>query len=318
MRGLLRDMPARLPTDCLLARVRGRSSFLVRDWERLLLVRLPLDALPAAPWRQKPTGAQGWALSALQQEYFWAFSRMEEQLRRSTATFFWLAEVRTLSVCLRLLSGGATDLSPLLQNSLLANSIRTKLQKASGPAGAVAGLTDLLSGFDRRFKGVGEAWRTGGYGAFEAVLHDITLKRVAEPSVHPAMRCYMELMIDSRNLVTVAKRLRWRLRSLPPLLEGGTVSLPRISGLFERRDNAGLLHLAMRLGGEARYNETADLERVLYEAQGRVMHRLARQTDGVGAILDYLWRCSNEAANISLLEHLETAGSELVGEELRR
>ena len=211
MRGVLRDMPARLPTDCLLARIRGRRSFLVRDWERLLLARQPLDALPAAPWRQNAVIGSGWALNALQKEYFGAFSRMDEQLRRSTATFFWLAEVRTLSVCLRLLSGAATDLTPLLQNSLLSNSIRAKLQKASGPAVAVAGLTDLLSGFDHRFKGLAEVWRTGGYGAFEAALYDITLTRATETSAHPAMRCYVALMIDSRNLTTIAKRLRWRL-----------------------------------------------------------------------------------------------------------
>ena len=132
------------------------------------------------------------------------------------------------------------------------------------------------------------------------------------------MRCYLALVIDSRNLTTVAKRLRWRLVSIPPLLAGGTLPLPRLAELFEHRDSAGLLHLAMRLGGEAPYSETDDLERVLYEAQGRVMRRLARGTDGIGAILDYLWRCGNEAANIGLLERLETAGSEHAGAELRR
>jgi hypothetical protein len=74
----------------------------------------------------------------------------------------------------------------------------------------------------------------------------------------------------------------------------------------------------MRLGGEAPYSDTADLERVLYEAQERFMQRLARQADGIGAIIDYLWRCGNEATNIDLLERLETAGSEHVSRELRR
>ena len=318
MRGVLRDMPARLPADCLLARICARRSFLVHDWNRLLLARQPLDALPSAPWRQKTTGNHGWALHALQQEYFWAFSRMDEQLRRSTSTFLWLAELRTLSTCLRLLSKAATDLNPLLNNSLLANSIRGVLLKANSPAEAVTGLTAVLSAYDSRFNIIGEAWRTGGYGAFESALYDITLTKVCDPNIHPDMRSCMELMIDSRNLTALAKHLRWRLRSLPHLLKGGVISLPRLEKIFERLDNAALLNLAMRLGGEAQYNETADLERVLYEAQDRVMHRLARQVDAVGAILDYLWRCSNEAANISLLEHMEIAGSELATAELRQ
>src|SRR5512141_2421489 len=133
MRGLLRDMPARLPTDSLLARISGRRSFLVSDWERLLLARQPLDALPAAPWRQKTAGGRNWALDALQQEYFWAFSRMDEQLRRATAHFFWLAELRTLVNCLRLLAGAAADLAPLLRSSLLAHNIRTLLLKTDSP-----------------------------------------------------------------------------------------------------------------------------------------------------------------------------------------
>lgn len=87
IRVLLRDMPFGVPADCLLARIKGRRSFLIRDWDRLLLAHQPLAALSPAPWRGADSGAEGWALRALQQEYFWAFSRMDEQLRRSTSPF---------------------------------------------------------------------------------------------------------------------------------------------------------------------------------------------------------------------------------------
>jgi len=318
MRALLRDMPAGVPADCLLARISSRRSFLVRDWERVLLARQPLATLSAAPWRQVPSGAEGWPPRALQQEYFWAFSRMDEQLRRSTAPFFWLAEVRTLAVCLRLLTGGATDLDHLLHASLLAKDIGDLLRKADGCAPAVAQLTAILAGHDPRFSGLEDIYRTGGPGALETALQEISLTIVTDMPAHPQMRRYIALVIDSRNLTTIAKRLRWRLGTIPPLLEGGTLSLQRLAALFQHRDSAGLLHLAMSLGGQAPYSETADLERLLYEAQARVMRRLARQADGIGAVLDYLWRCGNEAANIGLLERLETAGIEHAGAELRR
>lgn len=311
-------MPAGVPADCLLARIRGRRSFLVCDWERRLLARQPLATLSAAPWRQAPSGSEGWALSALQQEHYWAFSRMDEQLRRSMAPFFWLTELRTLSVCLRLLAEDAMDLDHLLQYSLLANNIRKELLEAGGCAPALAKVAAILTGHDPRFAELGDIHRSEGPGAMEAALHEISLQHLARLPAHPQMRCYIALLIDSRNLTTVAKRLRWRLNTLPPLLEGGRLVLPRLTELFQRRDNAGLLHLAMRLGGQAPYSESADLERVLYEAQGRVMRRLARPADGIGTILDYLWRCGNEAANIGLLERLETAGSEQIGGELRR
>jgi hypothetical protein len=311
-------MPARLPTDCLLARICGRRAFLIRDWEHLLLTRQPLEALRAAPWRQKPVELQGWAHAALQQEYFWIFSRMDEPLRRATAAFFWLAEVRTLSLCLRLLAGNDAQMAGLLKNSLLANGIRAVFLNGRDTAAVVAGLTVLFAEYDGRFGEVAEIWHRRGYGAFEAAMQDISLTIANTSPNHPAMRSYVGLLIDSRNLISLAKRLRWRIRDLPHLLTGGTLSLSRLTGLFEQRDTAGLCHLAMRLGGEAHFSENKDLERILYEAQTRAMRRLARQADGVGAVLDYLWRCGNEAANISLLECLDRADSEAVSAELRR
>lgn len=318
MRRLLRDMPSRLPTDCLVARIHARRSFLVHDWERLLLARQPLAALSAAPWRSGEAGGQGWAYRALQQEYYWAFSRMDEQLRRATSPFFWLAEVRTLSVCLRLMSGTTVDQTRLLQYSLLSDSIKKTLSRAVSPAAAAAGLTAALAVYDSRFAGAGEAWSSGGAGAFESALNEITLTSSTAAVLDPAMQRYIVLMIDSRNLTTIAKRLRWRLNSLPPLLAGGTISLSRLEELFTRKDSAGLLHQAMRLGGEAEYGQETELERVLFEARKRVMRRLAREADGTGVILDYLWQCGNEAANIGLLEHLETAGFERIAEDMRR
>ena len=320
MRALLRDMPAGVPADCLLTRIRGRRSFLVRAWDRLLLARQPLATLTAAPWRQELSGAEGWPLRALQHEYLWAFSRMDEPLRCSTASFFWLAEVRTLAVCLRLMTvtGEGMDVGHLLRDSLLAGGITDLLRNSGGCARAVAHLADLLAGYDQRFAGLVDMYRSGGPGAVEAALYEISLQSQARMPLHPQMRCYIALVIDSRNLITVGKRMRWQMSTIPPLLEGGTLPLPRLAELFRRRDNFGLLHLAIRLGGEAPFSETAGLERVLYEAQLRVMRRLAREADGIGTILDYLWRCDNEAANIGLLERLETAGIEAAGTELRR
>lgn len=317
MRALLRDMPGGVPSDCLLARIKGRRSFLVHDWDRVLLARQPLTALPVAPWRSSASGEEGWPHHALQQEYYRVFSRMDEQERRSTAPFFWLAELRTMAICLRFLTEGTSVSGRLLQESLLADGIRELLDKGESGAVVVAELAELLEGHDPEFAGMPEIYRTGGPGAVETVLHEISLQWLARIPLHPQMRRYIALEIDSRNLTTVAKRLRWRLATLPPLLKGGTLPLPRLTELFERRDSAGLLHQAMRLGGEAPYSETADPERMLYEARKRVMRRQARETDGIGAILDYLWRCGNEAANIGLLERLETAGIEQAGREVR-
>ena len=170
MRELLRELPAGLPADCLLARIKGRRSFLVQDWERLLLAPAPLATLASAPWRPAASGAEDWPHQALQQEYFWVFAHMEEELRRATAPFFWLAEVRTLAIAIRLLSSGETELDDLLSTSLLANPIRKRLRQADDAAAAVAGLAQLLATIAPAFRDLGVLYRRDGAGALEAAL----------------------------------------------------------------------------------------------------------------------------------------------------
>ena len=84
MRELLRDYPAGVPTDTLLARIRGRRSFLVGAWDSLLLAAEPLEGLPPAPWRQDLAreGERVWR--ALQREYAWVFRWMTPGSTRPT------------------------------------------------------------------------------------------------------------------------------------------------------------------------------------------------------------------------------------------
>lgn len=318
MRALLRDMPPGLPGDCLLARIKGRRSFLLADWERRLFTGQPLATLGPAPWRRTATGGTDWALHALQEEHLWVLARMDERLRRAAAPFFWLRELGTLATCLRLLASSSARVNQLLRDSLLRDDIRQLLLRSSSCDQALTGLAPLLARFDQRFSVLADTLRDGGHGALETALQEASLAYCAESVLHPAIQRYCALTIDSRNLTTIAKRLRWRLETLPPLLAGGTISLKRLHEIFLQRNSSGLLRLAMQLGGEAPYDLTAPLEQVLHASWKRVMSRLARETDGIGAIIDYLWRCGNEAANIALLEQLETAGAALAGMEMRQ
>lgn len=318
MRALLRDMPPGLPTDCLLARIKGRRSFLLADWERRLLTGQPMAALAPAPWRRTPPGSAGWAQGVLQEEFLWVYAGMDEQLRQATAPFFWLRELDTLALCLRLPASRSAGIGLLLQKSLLCDDIRQILLRSDGCDQALAGLIPLLARHDRRFSLLADILGKSGHGALEASLHETTLTLLAESRLHPVMQRYCALAVDCRNLTTIAKRLRWRMESIPLLLKGGSIAIKRLQEIFLRRNGSGLLRLAMRLGGEAQYDISATPEQVLYESRKRVMARLAREPDGIGAIIDYLWRCGNEAVNIALLERLETAGASLAGMEMRR
>lgn len=318
MRALLRDLPAGLPADALRTRIRGRRSHLLRDWDRLLLAPVPLAGLAPAPWRPDPSGAPDWTRQALQAEFYWTFAHLEEGLRRTLAPIFWLEEVRTLALGLRLLARGKADFAPLLRFSLLATPLRTLLHQAESCAAAVAGLTTLLTDFDPHFAGLNEIFRSAGHGPLETALYERSLQRLSASRLHPQLRTCIALLIDSRNLTIVAKQLRWQLAPLPPLLEGGHLPRWRLEEVFARRDRDGLLQLTRRLGGQGSAAASDDPEQLLCAAQTRVLRRLGRDDAGVGVILDYLWRCRNEAANLGLLARLETAGSAAIARELRR
>lgn len=318
IRELLRDLPSGLSADCLLARIKGRRSFLVQNWERLLLAPMPLANLAPAPWRPRASDDMEWARQALQKEYYWVFAHMDEELRRALAPFFWLAEVRTLTIALRLLDSGGLEVDSLLAASLLAKPIRELLRQSGNSAAAVNGMARLLTGSDRRFSELNDIYQRDGIGALETALLEISLQQMLLTPLSPQLRSYITLLIDSRNLTTIAKRLRWRLSTLPPLLEGGKLPVPHLTKLFQRQDHPALIALAVRLGGQAPLSADADLEAVLFASQGRVLRRLARGEEGIGAILYYLWGCGNEASNIALLQSLETAGSAAVDRELRR
>lgn len=317
MRSLLRTMPSGVPAACLVARIRGRRSYLLSNWDHWLLTAFPLAQLPPAPWRPAAAGEEGW-FEAVQAEHFWVFSRMDEPLRRAAAPFFWLAELHTVGRYLRLLADKRDERERLLRRSLLATEIVRLLQQADGCLQAVEGLTAVLAARDRLFAEMASSYRTAGIGSLEETLRDCSLRFLIRQALDPQMRTCLTLMIDSRNLTTVAKRLRWNMAEPGRLLPGGTIPATRLQELFARRDSIELVRLAMRLGGEAPYDELEEPERVLFASRSRVMARLAREPEELGIILAYLWRCGNEAANLGLLAAQALAGSERVVQELRR
>jgi vacuolar-type H+-ATPase subunit C/Vma6 len=49
-----------------------------------------------------------------------------------------------------------------------------------------------------------------------------------------------------------------------------------------------------------------------------MLRRLGRKPEGIGPLLDYLWRCGQECRNIALLARLEQVGAAAIGDELVR
>lgn len=319
MRELLRAMPAGVPSDCLLSRIRGRRSFLVGNWDELLLCPDPLALLASAPWRPDFPGCDwGRLMRMLRHEYAWAFARMEEPLREIFVPFFWMAEVRTLAICLRNLAGGREADAALLGESLLCDDIRGLIQRGRSAVEVLNALTSRLTSIDTAFARLTETYLAGGSGAVETALGDISLEYLAAAHTHPAIGRYLAMVIDGKNLVGMVKQLRWRPVTPPRLLRGGEIPLSRIEEIFVQKDSAAISRLATRIGGRhVTRVEPAEVEQAVLEAQGRSLQRMAREADGIGAILHYLWRCGIETRNLALLSCQSLAGIDEVSAEMQ-
>jgi len=317
MRGLLREYPEGVPRDTILTRIRGRRSFLVREWDRFLLLPEPANLLPPAPWRGGTGGADGRVWRNLQGEYAWVFRWMPEPLRVVTAPFFWLAELRVIAMSLRRLAGGGSGDGELLQSSLMNNRLRKVLGGAASAEGAVRKLQPLLAPHLPAGTDLMGMLASGGTGAVEAALQDAFLARLAATPLHPVMARFVSLTIDCRNLTAVAKRLRWRSKR-PRLLGGGSIPQKRLEGLAERGETVAIARLAARLGGPVDVGDPENLERTVLHAQYKGIVAMAREPDGVGEIIAYLWRCRNEARAIGLLSRLATAGADAFDREIVR
>ncbi|HEX9080190.1 MAG TPA: V-type ATPase subunit [Desulfuromonadaceae bacterium] len=314
MMALMREMPAGGPDDWIVARIRARRALLVDNWDELLLARIPPESLPPAPWRSGSVTGPFGGRRTLQREYAWVFRRMDKPQRRLLLPPFWLAELRTLAICLRRRIGGLAADGEMLRESLLGDRVRRALVEPPDGASAVAALTEVLSPHDSAFGRLPAAFRNGGGAALEGALYDISLEHFAAAATDAAMARYLELLIDRRNLVGLAKHLYWRLAAPPPFLEGGRCAPALLARLFSHGDTGGIAPLVARLGGQCRDAGPGEVERGMLEALGRALRRLGREPEGIGPILDYLWRCARECRNIGLLARLAPAGDADAGD----
>lgn len=316
MRKLLRRMPEGVPLDTLVARIRGRRSFLVAEWDRLLLKPDPLAGLPPAPWRPTPVGADG-AGPALRRERAWLFGWLTEPLRETMAPLFWLEEIRTLAISLRCLGRDRESARPLLRESLLAPPIRSLLDSAPDRITLVERLAGFLTPLLPDAASLPEVFRAGGCGAVESALYDRTLAQSVETAPDRTVRRYLALLVDSCNLRAVAKQLRWRQTVSPELLAGGSIAPNVLTSLCKRRDVTAIARLAAGLGGGRGEGHPDEIEQTVHAAQGRFLRRLCREGGGIATIIDYLWRCGTEARNLSLLARQASAGTGLIEAEIR-
>jgi vacuolar-type H+-ATPase subunit C/Vma6 len=292
------------PVEYLLSRIRGRGAGLIKDWDPLIYHLAPVGRVPSEFAASVHTDRSPEAVwKKLAREYRWVYTRMDEQYRGIFLPFFFYAELRTLIICLRQVKEKKTGRADeLLRASLLADKIKNVLMTSPDIPPAVAGLERVLSAYSAGFRGLAKAFNAAGQRGVEQRLVTACLADAVDGKQDPVMRGFFMRLIDSRNVMSFYKYFRMKMESRPSFIKGGGISERRLRDQLVDGDRVKVSALIRSFTGiRIETPDPASVETALYKGMTRFLRRAGREPFGAGPILDYLWRCSNEARNLSIL-----------------
>jgi vacuolar-type H+-ATPase subunit C/Vma6 len=302
---LLRHLEDRgYPAEYLLSRIRGRRSRLIVDWRPLIYDAAPMDYLASARyqgfvWDRSPEGV--WR--SLLREYRWVYSQMNHALREIFGPFFLYTELRTIFICLRHLKDQNADkIEGLLGDSLLSAEVAGILSTSEDISSGVQGIERAFLTLSERFGGLSNALEAEGLRGVEQRLTNTYLAVTAGTGLHPLMKTFFARLIDSRNIMSVYKYLRLEKRTTPAFIPGGTIPEAKLGTVIEKGDLFGVNSLVRDFSGvKIETPDPTKVETALYKGMTRFMKKEGREPLEAGLILDYLWKCSLEVMNLSVL-----------------
>jgi vacuolar-type H+-ATPase subunit C/Vma6 len=304
------------PAEYLLSRIRGRRARLITDWRPLIFDASPFDSLSPRGTAKDRSPEGVWR--NLTREYRWVYLQMNKGLRLIFRPFFLYVELRTLFICLRhgnVKKAGAVE--ELLAASLLSDDIRHILVTSPDVRTAVSGIERVFLPLSVKFSGLSRAFDVSGLTGVEQRLMTTYLAVTVQAGLHPVMERFFKRLIDARNIMNLYKYFRLELTAAPPFIEGGDVPKERVKELIGRHDAAAVTSLVReRTGIKLETPDPTEVESALYKGMTRHLRKEGRDHLGTGLILDYLWRCSIEARNLSVLLSSRDLEREVVSAEL--
>lgn len=289
------------PVDYLLARLRGRRAHLITDWRPLVLSgespgRIASTRYGSIISDDYPEGIQAHLLK----EFGWVYSLMNGALRQIFGPFFLYVELRTIFICLRYAKGKEFGkIERILSMSLLSEKIKEILRGGENLLSAAGGLENCFTSLSNRFTGLRNIFAESGLPGLERTLSIKYLEHTVHSKLHPVMKDFFIAIVDSRNILSLCKYIRLNETTAPPFISGGSITETMFEIITDRKDIAEISSLVRKLAGVE--PDPANMETSLYRMVTRLLKKAGREPLSLGLILDYLWRCSLEATNMSIL-----------------
>ncbi len=303
------------PMESLISRIRGKRASLISDWTSLLFGGPPFEYPGLPPGRGFMTErSPGGVWRDLMKEYRWVYLRMNRELRQIFRPFFLYLELRTIFICLRYIKDGRTDdARNVLEASLLSEDIKKVLTGRTDILSAAEVIEKGFLGLSDAFAGIANVCGREGLKGFERELTVRYLVYIVRSGTDPLLKNFFVRIIDSRNIISLHKYLRLGPKSAPSFIPRGSIAESVFLGIIERKDAS----LVGRLAGTDREGTgRLNVEIALYRQMTAFLRKAGRDPLGIGPVLDYLWRISLEAMNLSTLHYGRDLERETVKEEL--
>jgi vacuolar-type H+-ATPase subunit C/Vma6 len=307
------------PTEYLLSRIKGRRSALIKNWKQLVHdheLFLSTSPLRQGVFRGSIAPDRIWA--ELSQEYRWVYGQMNQPLREVFTPYFLYAELRNICICLRHLRNKKEGpIDEVLGKSLLSDEVKEVLERSSDLAEAIDGLERLFFAFSKEFAGLSVTAQQEGLRGVEQRLVETYLAVMVGSRLDPLLQKFFSRLVDARNIISLYKYLRLEHAELPPVLPGGSIAAEKLHELAAKDDLVAIGPIVRTLTGiQVERPEPTLIEIALYKGMTRWLRAEGRKPFGVGPILDYLWRCSIEAMNLSILYQGRDLERDIVSAEL--
>jgi vacuolar-type H+-ATPase subunit C/Vma6 len=307
------------PSDYLLSRIRGRKARFIQDWKPLIASPAPLEHLPEGHYQRisgnrSPEGI--WR--ALLNEYRWVYFQMNGRLRNIFGPFFVYAELRTLLICIRSLKEmKRAKVREMLSASLLSEELRKILSDSADEFAAVQTIEAILRRLSGKFSGITEILRQKGLSGFEHELIKRYLSVIVGAGLDPVLQAFFMRLIDARNTLALTKLLKLETPAEHPFIPGGTIDAVNLREILDSRSRPEIERLLRAMTGEEIASaDHVKLEVSLYRGITRLLKKEGRSALSISPILEYLWRCSIEAMNLSILCNTQGLERNLVAAEL--
>jgi len=306
------------PGEYLVARIKGRRSNLIREWERLLFepdLHGYLRTSGYGPLMDEH--ADEGVFKYLQKEYRWAWLQMNSELRNIFSPFFMYIETDTLILCLRHLQTGspASKIEELLMFSLLSKQTVDILKSSGDITAAVSRLkkNGLLP--EIRYNPE-DILLTEGLKGLEEKLTSGIFETIISSNLNNVLREFFIYTADSRNIISAGKHIRWGLKSSPYFLKGGSISTTGLSRAVAEKDSDHIERAVYKLTGTHTGDRSVPAIYNLLLIHLDKKLKIAGRASDIGVILYYLWRCKMEAQNLSTILYGRTLSRDRLKTEL--